>query len=443
MVSMRIPVNVTKWQIFRLSIPIFFSNLAIPLVGIVDTGLMGHLENEKFLIATSISTTVMTMIIWSFGFLRMGTVGLVSQALGKGDYREMIYVILRNLTLGLIISFIIIILKPLILFTINQIFITSDQTKLLIDKYISIRVFSAPAELIIYTLVGFYLGLQRTSISSLIIITLSILNIILSIYFVTELNLNITGVALGTLISFYITVILFLLFTYFFIIKKFKIIPKFNEKVFKIRKLIKLFNINFDIFVRTIFLTFAFFWVTYLSSTLGEEFIAINTILLQLIIISSFFLDSYAFSTEGIIGYSLGRNSIKMFLKVVRNSLQLSFFTGLIISIVYLFIAKDIINLITDLDFLRYLSYKYLIWVIIIPPIASFCYQLDGIFLGATQTKEIRNSMITSVILYVILSIYLTKNLNNYGIWFSLSLFMILRASTLHFYFSKILKRFR
>ena len=443
MVSMRIPVNVTKWQIFRLSIPIFFSNLAIPLVGIVDTGLMGHLENEKFLIATSISTTVMTMIIWSFGFLRMGTVGLVSQALGKGDYREMIYVILRNLTLGLIISFIIIILKPLILFTINQIFITSDQTKLLIDKYISIRVFSAPAELIIYTLVGFYLGLQRTSISSLIIITLSILNIILSIYFVTELNLNITGVALGTLISFYITVILFLLFTYFFIIKKFKIIPKFNEKVFKIRKLIKLFNINFDIFVRTIFLTFAFFWVTYLSSTLGEEFIAINTILLQLIIISSFFLDSYAFSTEGIIGYSLGRNSIKMFLTVVKNSLQLSFFTGLIISVFYLFTAKDIINMITDLDFLRYLSYKYLIWVIIIPPIASFCYQLDGIFLGATQTKEIRNSMITSVILYVILSIYLTKNLNNYGIWFSLSLFMILRASTLHFYFSKILKRFR
>ena len=443
MVSMRIPVNVTKWQIFRLSIPIFFSNLAIPLVGIVDTGLMGHLENEKFLIATSISTTVMTMIIWSFGFLRMGTVGLVSQALGKGDYREMIYVILRNLTLGLIISFIIIILKPLILFTINQIFITSDQTELLIDKYISIRVFSAPAELIIYTLVGFYLGLQRTSISSLIIITLSILNIILSIYFVTELNLNITGVALGTLISFYITVILFLLFTYFFIIKKFKIIPKFNEKVFKIRKLIKLFNINFDIFVRTIFLTFAFFWVTYLSSTLGEEFIAINTILLQLIIISSFFLDSYAFSTEGIIGYSLGRNSIKMFLTVVKNSLQLSFFTGLIISVFYLFTAKDIINMITDLDFLRYLSYKYLIWVIIIPPIASFCYQLDGIFLGATQTKEIRNSMITSVILYVILSIYLTKNLNNYGIWFSLSLFMILRASTLHFYFSKILKRFR
>ena len=168
MTSMRFTVNITKWQIFRLSIPIFFSNLAIPLVGIVDTGLMGHLENEKFLIATSISTTIMTMILWSFGFLRMGTVGLVSQSLGKGDYRELVHIILRNLAIALMISLIIILSKPLILFIINEIFLTSDQTKLLIDKYISIRVFSAPAELIIYILVGFYLGLQKTFLSSLI-----------------------------------------------------------------------------------------------------------------------------------------------------------------------------------------------------------------------------------------------------------------------------------
>lgn len=443
MTSMRFTVNITKWQIFRLSIPIFFSNLAIPLVGIVDTGLMGHLENEKFLIATSISTTIMTMILWSFGFLRMGTVGLVSQSLGKGDYRELVHIILRNLAIALMISLIIILSKPLILFIINEIFLTSDQTKLLIDKYISIRVFSAPAELIIYILVGFYLGLQKTFLSSLIIITLSILNILLSIYFVTELNLDISGVALGTLVSFYITCIIFLIFTYYFIIKNFKVIPRYQEKIFKHKKLLRLFNINFDIFIRTIFLTFAFFWVTYLSSSLGEEYIAINSILLQLIIISSFFLDSYAFSTEGIIGYSLGKKSIKMFISVVKNSILLSFFTGIIISIFYFFLAKDIINTITNLDFLRYLSYKYLFWVIIIPPIASFCYQLDGIFIGATQTKEMRNSMIISVTIYIILSIFLTQELHNYGIWFSLLLFMILRASTLHFYFPRILKKFR
>tara|TARA_B100000886_G_scaffold332072_1_gene284332 strand:+ start:468 stop:1802 length:1335 start_codon:yes stop_codon:yes gene_type:complete len=444
MAAMRFTVNITKWQIFRLSIPIFFSNLAIPLVGIVDTSLMGHMENEKYLIAVGISTTFLTMIFWSFGFLRMGTVGLISQALGKADYRELVYIILRNILIAIFISFLIIILKPLLLHFLNQIFRTSTETKVLIDNYISIRVFSAPAELIAYVLIGFYLGLQRTFVSSLLIIISSLLNIILSIYFVKELNLNITGVALGTLVAFYITIIIFSVYTYFYIIKEFKIIPRFNNKsIFNHKKLFKLLNINFDIFIRTILLTFSFFWISYLGSTLGEEYVAINSILIQLIFISSFFLDAYAFSTEGVIGYSIGRKSEKMFLSSVKSSIILSFITGLIISFVYLIYAKEIINLITDIEFIRYLSYKYLLWVIVIPPIASFCYQLDGIFIGATQTKEMRNSMLISVTVYIILSLYLTQELHNYGIWFALLLFMIFRTATLHFYFPKILKKFK
>ena len=444
MTSMRITVNITKWQIFRLSIPIFFSNLAIPLVGIVDTGLMGHLESEKYLIAVSISTTFLTIIFWSFGFLRMGTVGLISQALGKADYRELVYIVLRNILIAILISILIIIFKPLLINILNKIFDTSIQTKELINNYISIRVFSAPAELIIYVLVGFYLGVQRTFISSCLIIILSILNIVFSIYFVQELNLDVSGIALGTLLSAYITVIIFLFYTYFFIIKKYKVIPRFVAKsIFNYKKLFKLLNINFDIFIRTILLTFSFFWVTYLSSTLGEEFVAINSILIQLIIISSFFLDAYAFSTESIVGYSIGKKSEKMFMSTVKNSIILSFITGLALSVVFLMFAKNIINLITDIEFLRFLSLKYLLWVIIIPPIASFCYQLDGIFVGATQTKEMKNAMIVSVIVYVFLSIFLTQELYNYGIWFSLLLFMILRTSTLHYYFPKILKKFK
>ncbi len=443
MPSLSFPINITKYQIFKLSIPIFFSNLAIPLVGLVDTGLMGHLENEKFLIAASIATTVMTMILWSFGFLRMGTVGLVSQALGKGDYRELVNTVLRNLVLAVSISILIILCKPLIIDLINNVFSVSKQTKVLIDDYVSIRVFSAPAEFIIYILVGFYLGLQKTFISSFLVVVFSILNIILSIYFVNILGLKITGVALGTLVSAYCTITIFVFFTYYFIIKKFKIIPRFYQRIFNVKKILKLLNINLNIFIRTILLTFAFLWITYLGSTLGEEYIAVNSILIQLIIIASFFLDSYAFSIEGIIGYSIGRKSFKMFSLAVKNSIQLSFFTGLLISFCFLYIAKDIINLISDLDFLRYLSYKYIIWVIIIPPIASFCYQLDGIFLGATQTKELRNSMIFSVLTFVVISILLTEQLENYGIWFSLLLFMILRAASLHFYFSKIEKKFR
>ena len=207
-------------------------------------------------------------------------------------------------------------------------------------------------------------------------------------------------------------------------------------------KLLKLFNINLDIFIRTLFLTFSFLWVTFLGSKLGEDYLVANTILMQFIILAAFFLDAYAFSTEGIVGFTIGRKNKKSFITVVKNSIQLSFFTALIISFLYFIFFKQIINLITDIDILRFISYQHIIWIILIPPLAAFCYQLDGIFIGASQTREIRNAMIVSVLIFITISIYLTKFFQNHGLWFSLLLFMILRSITLNFYFKKILRKF-
>jgi MATE family multidrug resistance protein len=179
-----------------------------------------------------------------------------------------------------------------------------------------------------------------------------------------------------------------------------------------------------------------------LGSKLGEDYLAVNTILMQFIILAAFFLDAYAFSTEGIVGYTIGRKNKKSFLSVVKNSIQISFFTALIISFLYFLFFKNLINLITDIEILRFISYKHIFWVIIIPPLASFCYQFDGIFIGASQTKEIRNAMVISVLFFIGISIYLTPYFENHGIWFSLTLFMILRALTLQFHFKKILKKF-
>ena len=431
----------SKKQIILLSIPVFFSNMAVPLVGMVDTGLMGNLGETKYLAATSIATSVMTMIIWSFGFLRMGTVGIVAQAYGRSDYREIVKTILRNLLIALIVAFVIIIFSPVLKTAISHFFSPSDETEVLINIYLSVRIFSIPAELIIYVLVGFYLGIQKTKISSFLIIVLSSLNIIFSSFLVLTLNLKVFGVALGTLIASNITLIIFLIFTYNFIIKKFKIIPKFENLLIK-SKLIRLFNINFDIFVRTFFLTFAFLWITYLGSKIGEDYLAVNTILIQFVILSSFFLDAYAFSTEGVVGFAIGRRNKNSFLEVVKNSIQVSFFTAIIISFLFVIFFKEIIFIITDIEILRFIAFQHILWVIIIPPVACFCYQLDGIFIGASQTKEIRNAMIISVTIYVGLSIFITRHLDNHGIWFSLLLFMILRSLTLGFYFKNILKKF-
>ncbi len=433
--------NNSKKQIFLLSIPIFFANIAVPLVGIIDTGLMGNLGQSKFLAAIGVATSVMTMIIWSFAFLRMGTVGIVAQLFAKSDYREIAKTLLRNFLIAIVIASVIILFKSTIIGLTEHFFSTSTETQELIKIYISVRVLSVPAEFIIYILVGFYLGIQKTNISSLLVITFSALNIVFSSFFVLSLNLNVFGVVLGTLIASYITAIIFSLFTYNFIIKKFQIIPTFQRLIIP-SKLLKLFTINFDIFIRTVVLTFSFLWISYLGSKLGEDYLAVNTILMQFVILAAFFLDAYAFSTEGVVGFTIGKRNKKSFLLTVKNSIQLSFFTALIISIFYLIFFKQIINIITDIEILRFISYKHAIWIIIIPPVASFCYQLDGIFIGASQTKEMRNGMIVSVASFIVISIYLTKYFGNHGLWLSLTLFTILRSLTLNYFFNKILKKF-
>ena len=432
----------SKKKIILLSIPVFFSNLAIPLVGMVDIGLMGNLGETKYLAATSIATSVMTMIIWSFGFLRMGTVGIVSQLFAKSDYREIVRTLLRSLIIAIILALVIILLKPILINLTKNFFSTSIETQELIKTYITVRLFSIPAEFTIYILVGFYLGIQKTNISSLLIVVLSILNIVFSSFFVLSLNLDVFGVALGTLIANYITAIIFIFFTYNFIIKKFHIIPKFVKLIIP-SKFGKLFTINFNIFIRTVTLTFSFLWVTYLGSKLGEDFLAVNAILMQFIILAAFFLDAYAFSTEGIIGFTVGKKNKKSFLLTVTNSIQLSFFTSLIISIIYLIFFKHIINIITDVDVLRFIAYKHAFWIIIIPPVASFCYQLDGIFIGASQTQDMRNAMVIAVASFVITSIYLVEYFDNHGLWLSLLLFMFFRSLTLNYFFKNIVKKFK
>tara|TARA_B110000971_G_scaffold43641_1_gene43302 strand:- start:939 stop:2255 length:1317 start_codon:yes stop_codon:yes gene_type:complete len=433
--------NISKFYLFKLSIPIFFANIAIPLVGFVDTGLMGHLGNEKFLASISIATSVVTMTFWSFGFLRMGTVGLISQSLGRKDWSEITLTFVRNLLLALFIGFLLILLKSPILFLIEYFFKTSQETQFLINKYISIRILSAPAELSLYVLTGLYLGLQKTKIASLGISIFSIMNIILSSIFVIHFNFGISGAAAGTLISAYLTVFIFLIYSNFLLKKKFnKRLTK--KKIFNINKIFHLLNINLDIFIRTIFLTFSFLWITYQSSKLGENYLAVNAILIQFIMLASFFLDAYAFSTEAVIGYTIGKKSQKSFLQAVTNSFQLSIISSLIISLIYFFSFQFIIIQLTDLDYLRYLAFNYFIWIIIIPPIASLCYQFDGIFIGASQTAEMRNGMVVSVIIFIMSSHFLVNNFGNHGLWAALLLFMIMRSITLNYFFNRILKNF-
>ena len=427
--------------ILKLSIPIFFANLAIPLVGIIDTSLMGNLGNLSYLTATSIAANLFSMIFWSFGFLRMGTVGMVSQALGKNNYQEILNIILRNLLFVLTVSVLIYISQFFILNLSLKIFDLSELTKEFYIQYFKIRIYSAPGELTLYIITGLFVGLQKTKISSLAVGFFSILNIVLSVILVTKFDLNIKGVAYGTLFSALVTSVIFLTYTFYYL-KKFTTIKINITKLLDFKKIKKIFNINFNIFIRTILLTFSFLWFTYLGTQIGENYVAANAILINLVFLSAFILDAYAFSTEGMVGYSLGKKDLKLFKTIVKNSFILSSLTGLFISIIYFFINQYVINLMSDIEEIRKLSASYVIWLILIPFIASFCYQFDGIFIGTSQTKELRNAMIFSVFCYLLISIILTNYLSNTGVWISLCFFMILRALSLYFYLDRIYQRF-
>ena len=428
--------------ILKLSIPIFFANLAVPLVGIIDTALMGNLGNLSYLSATAVAANLFSMIFWSFGFLRMGTVGMVSQAHGRNDYSEILDIVIRNLIFVLLISIIIILLQNYILSLSLKIFDLSDATRNLYKQYFQIRVYSAPGELTLYIITGLFIGLQKTKTSSFAVGFFSILNILISIVLVTKFDLNIKGVAYGTLFSALITSTVFLIYMFYYLSKYTKITVKLTQ-ILNFKKIKDIFNINLNIFIRTILLTFSFLWFTYLGTQIGEDYVAANAILINLVFLSAFILDAYAFSTEGIVGYSLGKKDLNLFKKIIKNSFILSSITGLIISILFFFSHNSVINLMSDISEIRMLSSSYVIWLIILPIISSFCYQFDGIFIGASQTLELRNAMIFSVLCYLIISVLLTKFLFNNGIWISLCVFMILRAISLFYYLDKIYLRFR
>ena len=427
-------------NIIKLSIPIFFANLAIPLVAIVDTGLMGNLDNASYLVATSIAASVFSMIFWSFGFLRMGTVGMIAQAHGSKDYQEILNIFLRNIAFVIIISLLLVFFQGYLFQISLSIFDLSFETKKYFKDYFNLRIYSSFGELTIFVITGLFIGLQKTKTSSIIIGFFSIANILFSLFFVLYLNLNVQGVALGTLVSSSLTTIIFLFYT-FFDLNKFVQLEFNTQKIFNFNKIKNIFNINFNIFIRSILLTFAFLYFTYLGNSISEETVAANTILLNLTMLSAFILDAYAFSTEGIVGYSIGSKNLRLLKDVVKNSFILSASTALLICVIFFFGNHFFIIAMTDLAEIRDICFSYAYWIVIIPFISSFCFQFDGIFVGASQTTELRNAMIVSVSIYIICSFFLIASFGNTGLWLSLSIFFIARALTLFLYLDRIYQR--
>ena len=416
-------------KVLKIAVPLILSNLTAPLLGLVDTAVIGHVGDAKYLAAITAGAWIFTFLYGNFIFLRMGTTGLASQSFGSKNFDELTNIILRSLIIGLMFGVLILLLRSLIMPLIDPLLNLSEEVSGPASIYISIRVWSAPAALMNFGVTGWLIAMQKTRIVLLLAVVVNGLNAILDVIFVIGFNMDVKGVAIGTLISEWVACSIGLLIVLV-------IIKGINSKIslssiFQRGPFILLFNIHFDIFLRTLCLTLGHIWFINRSSTIGDLQLAVNGVLLNLHMFTAFFIDGFAFTAETLVGESKGARDFELFRKYVVASTFWCLSVGVFCAVMFGIFGLNMVGLLTDILAVKELSGPFILWIAILPVIAAVSYQLDGIFLGATQTADMRNGMFISLLVLVLASFYLISNFGNHGLWGAFVLFMITRCTTL------------
>ena len=426
--------NITHKRILAISIPIILSNVTIPLLGVVDTAVIGQLGKVAPIGAVGIGALIISAIYWIFGFLRMGTTGLTAQAVGKKDNQEIIALLSRTLLIGITAGLVLILINDFIFWGSFKVSPASEEVENLAYSYMKIRIYSAPAAISIFGILGWLIAQERTRMVLLLQLWMNGSNILLDFLFVIGFNWGVEGVALATVIaevsSFFLGI---------FICRSAFIGNAWRSfhLVLNKAKISKMAVVNFDILIRSMFLQAAFILFMFLSSDINDEILAINQILLQFLSISAYALDGFAFSAEALIGQAFGAKSVKSLRKVSIFATFWAFLAAIVLTLCFYFGSDFLIVLMTSSEELRENAQVYVYWVIVAPILAAPAFILDGIFIGATRTKDMRNCMIISFGIYCLVVWLLYEPFGNQGLWAALMVMFIVRAVTLFFqYFS-------
>ena len=428
-------------KILNLAIPNIISNLSVPLLGAVDTALVGHLEEVYYLGALAVGSVIFNFIFWGFGFLRMGTTGLTAQEYGRKNRTGMIMIFARVQLLALIIGLAILILQaPIAKFSL-WIVESSPEVSEFTRIYYDIRIYTAPAVLALYGINGWFLGMQNAKYPMAITIVLNLLNILFNVVFIYVFDMNVDGVALGTVVSTYLALLLAVIL----FVKKYRsyLHHYLHSALFHLGELKSYFSVNRDIFIRTLCLIFTFSFFTVVSARQGDLVLAANSILLQFWFIVSYGIDGFAYAAESLVGRFKGSNDKLKLERAVKYNIYWGLFLGLIGTAVYGLFGDQILHLFTDKSEVIIVAQEVLFWTVMAPLVSSFCYILDGVFIGATETAPMRNTMLLSTFVIFLPSYYAaTYYFGIHGLWIAMILFMISRGVALGFYLpGKILQR--
>lgn len=414
-------------RILRLAIPNIVSNLSVPLVGLVDIALMGHQSASAYIGAIALGSTVFTFIYAGLLFLRMGTSGFTAQNRGARNIPESFLILGRALGLALIFGILLILIQKPIAWLAFHFLNASPEVKTIAEIYFKTRIWAAPATLGLYAITGWYIGMQNAKTPMWITISVNLINIAFSLLFILVFDMKAKGVALGTLIAQYsglvIAVLLLLKHKH-----RMQVFWKLKSLV-DVKALTSFMHVNKNILIRSLLLTGSFYFFNAKSAGLGNDILAVNSLLLQFLWIFSYFIDGFAFAAEALTGRYIGAGDRKNLKLVIKKLFVWGVSVSMLVSLVYLLFNKEIILLLTDQASVIALSREYRVWVILLPIISFSAFVWDGIFIGATAGKALRNAMIIAVVFIFVPAIYFFSELwNNHGMWAALSLFMFARG---------------
>ncbi len=423
-------------RVLALAIPNIISNISVPLLGAVDTAVIGHLEHVYYLGAIAVGSIIFDFIFWGFGFLRMGTTGLVAQAYGENNAHKTRVILYRVLLVAGVGATAIMLLQYPIIELALKIIDASPEVEQFTRVYYQIRIFSAPATLGLFAINGWFLGMQNARYPMVITIFLNILNVAANLIFVFKFNMTVDGVAWGSLISSYIA--LALAFTlYKFKYDKVKIQIAWNDLI-ELSELKKFFSVNRDIFIRTLCLIFSYAFFTATSAKLGDTWLAANTILLQLWYISSYAVDGFAYAAESLVGRYLGARDFKQMRKAIWVCMFWGLAFGAFGTMMYGIFDRELIAIFTDKPKVIEAAMVVAIWLIVAPIINSICFIWDGVYIGATATSAMRNSMLIATILFFAPVYYIVEPYTGYhALWIAMTSFMVVRGVTLTLFAKK------
>ena len=418
--------NIINKRILQIAVPSIISNITVPLLGLIDVTIVGHLGAAAYIGAIAVGGMLFNIIYWIFGFLRMGTSGMTSQAYGKHDLDEVARLLLRSVGVGLLIAIILVTLQyPIrkLAFTFIQ---TTEEVERLATLYFRICIWGAPAMLGLYGFAGWFIGMQNSRFPMYIAITQNIVNIAASLCFVYLFHMKVAGVAWGTLTAQYAGFLMALLLwrRYYGGLKK----HVAWLEVLKKEAMLRFFQVNRDIFLRTLCLVIVTLFFTSAGAAQGEIVLAVNTLLMQLFTLFSYIMDGFAYSGEALVGKYVGANNQPALYRTVRQLFIWGVGLSTGFTLLYFFGGKSFLGLLTNEIFVIREAENYFYWVLAIPLTGFAAFLWDGIFIGATATRQMFYSMLVASGSFFLVYYSLHEWMGNHALWLAFIVYLSLRG---------------